>query len=128
MTSIDLGRPVQGDVVDLILDDHRTFETLLRELRNEGADREGVRQQLSELLVAHGEAEEANRCAGAAEVPADEEVLAILEPLRELDEDAYKRYASVYRSIESLADFEAVITSLRASNSSSHTARNLQTT
>ena len=29
MTTIDLGRPVQGDVVDLILDDHRRFEDLL---------------------------------------------------------------------------------------------------
>ena len=30
MTAIDLGRPVSGDVVDLILDDHRRFEALLR--------------------------------------------------------------------------------------------------
>jgi len=33
MTAIDLGRPVQGDVVELILDDHRRFEALLRDLR-----------------------------------------------------------------------------------------------
>ena len=40
--------------------------------------------------------------------------LAILGPLRELDEVAYLRFASVYRSFESLADFEAEITALRA--------------
>ena len=34
MTAIDLGRPVSGDVVDLILDDHRRFEALLRDLRD----------------------------------------------------------------------------------------------
>ena len=51
-------RPEQGDVVELILDDHRRFESLLRELRNEQNDREALRWQISELLVAHGEAEE----------------------------------------------------------------------
>ena len=43
--------------------------------------------------------------------------LAILEPLRELDEVAYLRFASVYRSFESLADFEAEITALRTTRS-----------
>ena len=33
-TPLDLGRPVAGDVVELILDDHRRFETLLRQLRD----------------------------------------------------------------------------------------------
>jgi hypothetical protein len=54
----DLPRPQQGDVVELILDDHRLFESLLRDLRNEQNDRDVVRQQIAELLVAHGEAEE----------------------------------------------------------------------
>ena len=40
--------------------------------------------------------------------------LAILGPLRELDEVAYLRFASVYRSFDSLEDFEAEITLLRA--------------
>jgi transcriptional repressor NrdR len=40
--------------------------------------------------------------------------MAILGPLRILDEVAYLRFASVYRSFESLADFEAEITLLRA--------------
>ena len=51
-------RPEQGDVVEVILDDHRLFESLLRELRNEQNDRDALRQQIAELLVAHGEAEE----------------------------------------------------------------------
>ena len=51
-------RPEQGDVVEVILDDHRLFESLLRELRNEQNDREALRRQMAELLVAHGEAEE----------------------------------------------------------------------
>jgi transcriptional repressor NrdR len=40
--------------------------------------------------------------------------IAILGPLRELDEIAYLRFASVYRSFESLADFEAEIALLRS--------------
>ena len=60
--------------------------------------------------------EETIRTGGTAEIPADEVGLAILEPLRELDEVAYLRFASVYRSFESLADFEAEITALRASH------------
>ena len=58
MTSIDLGRPLQGDVVDLILDDHRRFEALLRELRDSSSDRDAVRRAFSALHVAHALAEE----------------------------------------------------------------------
>ena len=58
MTTIDLGRPVQGDVVELILDDHRRFETLLRDLRDSSSDRDAVRQAFAALHVAHALAEE----------------------------------------------------------------------
>ena len=51
-------RYADGDVVELILADHRLFEELLRDLRNEQNDRDALRRQISELLVAHGEAEE----------------------------------------------------------------------
>jgi len=57
--------------------------------------------------------EETIREGGAAEVPADEVGLAILAPLKDLDEVAYLRFASVYRAFDSLADFEAEITALR---------------
>jgi hemerythrin superfamily protein len=56
--TIEIPRPESGDVVELILEDHRLFEHLLRELRNEQNDRDALRRQMSELLVAHGEAEE----------------------------------------------------------------------
>jgi transcriptional repressor NrdR len=58
--------------------------------------------------------EETIRGLGQAEVDAHEVGLAVLEPLRELDEVAYLRFASVYQAFDSLEDFEAAITLLRA--------------
>lgn len=58
--------------------------------------------------------EETIRASGSAELEANEVGLAILGPLRELDEVAYLRFASVYRAFGSLEDFEAAITALRA--------------
>ena len=58
MTPIDLGRPVQGDVVELILNDHRLFESLLRDLRDSSSDRDAVRRAFATLHVAHALAEE----------------------------------------------------------------------
>ncbi len=58
--------------------------------------------------------EEGVRATGAAEIDAHEVGLAVLGPLREIDEVAYLRYASVYRSYDSLEDFEAEIALLRA--------------
>jgi transcriptional repressor NrdR len=57
--------------------------------------------------------EEAIRFTGSAEVPSQEVGLAILGPLRDLDEVAYLRFASVYRSFSSIEDFEKEIRSLR---------------
>ena len=54
------------------------------------------------------------RSTGQAEIEAQEVGLAILAPLRELDEVAYLRYASVYRNFASLEDFEGEIALLRA--------------
>jgi hemerythrin superfamily protein len=59
MTDLELSRPTDGDVVDLILADHRRFEELLRDLRDATADRDAVRQTFATLHVAHAEAEEA---------------------------------------------------------------------
>jgi transcriptional repressor NrdR len=58
--------------------------------------------------------EETVRARGAAEVPSHDVGLAILGPLRDLDEVAYLRFASVYRSFDSLDDFEREIVALRA--------------
>jgi len=57
--------------------------------------------------------EESIRQTGVSQVDANEIGLAILEPLRELDEVAYLRFASVYQAFESLDDFETAIDKLR---------------
>ena len=57
--------------------------------------------------------EETIRAMGVAEVPANEVGLAILGPLRDLDEVAYLRFASVYQGFSSIEDFEAAIRDLR---------------
>ncbi len=57
--------------------------------------------------------EEAIRSLGLSEVPSHEVGLAILGPLRDLDEVAYLRFASVYRSFSSVEDFEKEIADLR---------------
>jgi hemerythrin HHE cation binding domain-containing protein len=54
----ELPRPESGDVVEVILEDHRLFEDLLRELRNDQNDRAALLARLSALLMAHGDAEE----------------------------------------------------------------------
>ena len=63
--------------------------------------------------------EDTLRASGLAEVPANEVGLAILGPLRQLDEVAYLRFASVYRAFESADDFEDEIAMLRAERSAS---------
>ena len=67
-----------------------------------------------ELAMLAQRVEETIRASGCAEIEAHEVGLAVLEPLRELDEVAYLRFASVYRAFESLEDFEAAIALLRA--------------
>ena len=47
-------------------------------------------------------------------MPANQIGLAILDPLRTLDEVAYLRFASVYKSFNCAEDFEQEIESLRA--------------
>ena len=58
MTDYEIPRPTEGDVVELILDDHRLIEELLRDLRDVEADRVAARAALADAVVAHGEAEE----------------------------------------------------------------------
>ena len=66
-----------------------------------------------DLALLAQKVEEAVRASGAAAVDSHEVGLATLAPLRELDEVAYLRFASVYRSYESLEDFESEISLLR---------------
>jgi Hemerythrin HHE cation binding domain len=58
VTDIEIPRPTDGDVVDLILTDHRLFEDLLHQLRDVTCDRAAVRKALADVVAAHAEAEE----------------------------------------------------------------------
>ena len=66
------------------------------------------------LALLAQQVEEAVRATGCAEVPSQEVGLAILGPLRDLDEVAYLRFASVYRAYTSADDFIDEILALRA--------------
>lgn len=99
--------------------------------------RSGVSEPFSRAKVVHGvrracqgrpvdedalarlaeQVEDSVRAGGAAEVPSDEVGRAILGPLRDLDEVAYLRFASVYNAFSSADDFEKAITQLRADHS-----------
>ena len=90
--------------MELILEDHRRFEGLLRQLRDSTSDRDAVRRALAALQVAHGEAEEQHvyptlrkkRAIGSHEVEHSEEehaegneaLLALLE-LKGTDTQAF---------------------------------------
>lgn len=63
--------------------------------------------------LAH-QVEDTVRSLGVSELPSHDVGLAILGPLRELDEVAYLRFASVYHSYTSVEDFENEIADLRS--------------
>jgi len=67
----------------------------------------------ADLAILAQTVEETRRQTGASQLDANEIGLAILGPLRELDEVAYLRFASVYQAFDSLEDFEAAISQLR---------------
>jgi transcriptional repressor NrdR len=68
----------------------------------------------SALALLGQRVEDAVRATGQAELSSQDVGLATLIPLRELDEVAYLRFASVYQAFSSLADFERAIAELRA--------------
>jgi transcriptional repressor NrdR len=70
----------------------------------------------SDLALLAQTVEEDVRSTGAAQLEANDIGLAILEPLRKLDEVAFMRFASVYQGWETLEDFEVAIGKLRASH------------
>jgi transcriptional repressor NrdR len=87
-----------------------TRDKIVRGVRRACQGRPVTEDQLANLAQ---QVEDAIRARGSAEIPSQEVGLAILGPLRELDEVAYLRFASVYRGFESLADFEDEIATLR---------------
>jgi transcriptional repressor NrdR len=80
-----------------------------------------------DLALLAQQVEDQLRSSGMAAIASHDVGLAILAPLRALDEVAYLRFASVYRSFESLADFEAEITLLRAASPGPLDALDLRT-
>ena len=58
--------------------------------------------------------EESVRQTGVSQIDTNEIGLAILGPLRALDQIAYLRFASVYQAFETLEDFDDAIALLRA--------------
>lgn len=66
-----------------------------------------------DLAVLAQRVEESIRASGQAEIDATDIGLAILPPLRDLDEIAYLRFASVYQAFETLDDFDSAIALLR---------------
>ena len=69
-----------------------------------------------DLAVLAQKVEETVRASGQSQVDSHQIGLAILGPLRELDEIAYLRFASVYSDFSSLDDFETAIAELRAAH------------
>ncbi|MGH2748954.1 MAG: transcriptional regulator NrdR [Actinomycetota bacterium] len=74
---------------------------------------EGIRRACKNRPVSEAEieaiaedVEEAVRAAGARPVPSADIGLEVLERLRDLDEVAYLRFASVYKDFQELDDFE----------------------
>ena len=63
--------------------------------------------------------EEGIRATGAAEVDSDRIGREILTPLRELDEVAYLRFASVYKNFDNRSDFETELALLSKLGTSS---------
>ncbi|MFE7800057.1 transcriptional regulator NrdR [Nocardia sp. NPDC057440] len=85
-------------------------EKVIRGVRRACQGREVAEDALNLLAQ---QVEDAVRAKGSPEVPSHEVGLAILGPLRDLDEVAYLRFASVYRSFTSADDFEREIADLR---------------
>lgn len=67
-----------------------------------------------DLAVLAQNVEETIRATGASQIEANEIGLAVLPSLKDLDEVAYLRFASVYQGFSSLSDFESAVALLRA--------------
>ncbi len=105
----------QESVILMVAKRSGATEPFIREKIVSGVRRACQGRPVSEdqLAILAQQVEEAIRGSGCAEVPSHDVGLAILGPLRELDEVASLRFASVYRGFESLTDFEAEIATLR---------------
>jgi transcriptional repressor NrdR len=64
--------------------------------------------------------EDSFRLAGGGDVTSERVGLAVLEALRDLDQVAYVRFASVYKGFDDLADFEREMTLLTKTTEPKH--------
>ncbi|MGB3302041.1 transcriptional regulator NrdR [Gordonia sp. (in: high G+C Gram-positive bacteria)] len=89
-------------------------EKVMKGVRRACQGRDIDADALAKLAV---QVEDTVRSSGSAEIPSNEVGLAILGPLRDLDEVGYLRFASVYKSFESADDFQHEIDDLRRDRS-----------
>ena len=92
-------------------------EKVMRGVRRACQGRDVADDALAQLAQ---QVEDAVRASGSAEIPSNEVGLAILGPLRKLDEVAYLRFASVYRAFDSLEDFQREIDDLQGNLTHEH--------
>jgi transcriptional repressor NrdR len=113
----DCGRrfTTQETVILMVVKRSGATEPFIREKIVGGVRRACQGRPVTEdqLAILAQQVEDEIRSRGCGEIPSHEVGLAILGPLRDLDEVAYLRFASVYRGFESLADFEREIAALR---------------
>lgn len=93
--------------------DEFSREKVIRGVRRACQGRDVSESQLKQLAQ---KVEETLRAKGTPLVQSYEIGRAILEPLRDLDEVGYLRFASVYKSFSSAQDFMDEIESLRGTN------------
>jgi transcriptional repressor NrdR len=74
----------------------------------------------TDLALLAQQVEETLRASGASQLDANDIGLSVLPHLRNLDEIAYLRFASVYQGFDSLEDFDEAIAALRAEKPASH--------
>lgn len=82
-------------------------------IRGVGRACQGLEVSTDDLKILAHDVEQSLRASHGSQVAADDIGLAILEPLRNLNEVAYLRFASVYKSFRSTDDFEKEIRALR---------------
>lgn len=81
-------------------------------IRGVGRACQGLDVSDDDLKILAHDVEQALRAGHGSQVAADDIGLAILEPLMNLNEVAYLRFASVYKSFVSTADFDKEIRAL----------------
>lgn len=99
-------RVIKRDASREPFDEDKLRGGMVRALEKRPVSSEAVEQALERII-------HALRTAGEREVPSRQIGELVMEELRELDEVAYVRFASVYRSFQDVTEFQAEIQRLR---------------